>query len=104
MRARLGLAAALVAAGGLSAHAASRETPAIDHAYIIVGVVVLVFGAISFWRASNRFGLKRTLEMVLRYALGIPLTLIALRELQALTGFPSNSLIFRFGVCRSLSS
>ena len=103
-RSRLGLAAALVTAGGLSAQAASREAPASDHFFMIVAGIVLVFAAISFWRASNRFGLKRTLEKVLRYALGIPLTLIALRELQALTGFPSNSLIFRFGVCRSLSS
>jgi hypothetical protein len=30
---------------------------------------------------------------VLRFALGIPLTLIALRGSQALTGFPSNTLI-----------
>jgi hypothetical protein len=87
------LAAALVTAGGLSAQAASREAPASDHFFMIVAGVVLVFAAISFWRASNRFGLKRALEKVLRFVLGIPLTLIALRGSHMLTGFPPMSLI-----------
>ena len=93
-RSRLGLAAALVAAGGLSAQAADRAAPAIDHTYIVVGGVVLVFAAISFWRATNRFGLKRSLEKILRFVLGIPLTWMVLSGVRRLTGFPSNGLIF----------
>jgi type IV secretory pathway TraG/TraD family ATPase VirD4 len=92
-RSRLGLAAALVTAGGLSAQAANREAPASDHTYIVVAGVVLVFAAISFWRASNRFGLKRTLEKVLRIVLGIPLTWMVLSGVRELTGFPPNGLI-----------
>ena len=55
-RSRLGLAAALVTAGGLSARAADREAPASDHFFMIVAGVVLLFAAISFWRASNQIG------------------------------------------------
>jgi hypothetical protein len=93
-RSRLGLAAALVIAGGLSAHATDRAAPASDHLYMIVAGVVLLFATISFWRASNRFGLKRTLEKVLRFGLGIPLTWMVLATARDLTGFPSNGLIF----------
>ena len=91
---RLVLAAAIVLAGGQHAFAGGLEAPAVGHAFVLVGGLVLLFAGLGFWGVVTRYGLKATLERVVLAALGVPLTWMLLAESRALTGFPPWGLMF----------
>ena len=86
---RLLLAAALVLAGSLPAHAENRELAHLGREFTFLAILMLVFVVWGFRRTAVRYGFKAAVENALRFVLVIPLTWLPLALLHALTGFPS---------------
>jgi hypothetical protein len=88
---RLVLAAALLLAGSLSAHAENRELSKIGGNFVFLAVGAVVWCS---RRTAVRYGTKVALQNALKLSLGIPLTWLPLAVLLALTGFPSGWIAF----------
>jgi|GEM_PF-5651895 len=69
---RLLLAAALLLAGSLPAHAENRELAHLGREFTFFAILMLVFVVWGFRRTVIRYGFKAALENALRFVLVIP--------------------------------